>query len=309
MLAGTPDTVVIVSSDDEEGEQKQTVVKFFIDQIGRPPLLAEINDMLRYMWWHPGVIDVCVDRAEAESSAKLKLEADVAKLEAELRKVQRQRLSLSCTARRMRVELAKLKSAAAVSSARRAKRIQSAKRQVRVLEGRLANRDAKINKLQQQLIESGPVEQEIRDLGDELVRKNFLFKKWREYALSLEPYVSGRAITADLKAQSSAPEEKPADEDRPSSADSGRGSAEPQAEPSTSRGREAAADPITVRSMLAAQAGADSDDEVTVMAEMRNRARVENHEDHEILCRCSCGKRFIVKGKKKTKSDKKPDGN
>ena len=47
MLAGTPDTVVIVSSDDEEGEQKQVIVKLFIEQVGRPPLADEIDDTLR----------------------------------------------------------------------------------------------------------------------------------------------------------------------------------------------------------------------------------------------------------------------
>ena len=309
MLAGTPDTVVIVSSDDEEGEQKQVIVKLFIEQVGRPPLADEIDDTLRYMRWHPGVIDAIVDRAEAESLAKLKVEEDVTRLEAKLREVQQQRLKLSCAARKLNVELVKLKAAAAVSSAR-AKRIQATKRQIRVLQGRLANRDVKITMLQQRLLESGTVDQEVRDLGDELVRKNFLFKKWREYALSLEPYISGKSIVADNKAQGGVHEEepeKPADGDRPSSADSGRGSAEPQAGPSTSRGREAAADPITVRAMLAAQAGAESDDEITVMAEMRKRARVVNHENHEILCRCSCGKRFVVKGKKKAESDKKPE--
>merc|ERR1711860_438997 len=94
--------------------------------------------------------------------------------------------------KKQKKELEKLQAAAVGPSSQR---IQAAKRRMRVMRGRLANHDATIKKLQRQILEGALTEPEILELGDELERKNFLLKKWREYATSLEPYVSVRVGT------------------------------------------------------------------------------------------------------------------
>ena len=69
-------------------------------------------------------------------------------------------------------------------------------------------------------------------------------------------------------------------------------------------------DPLTVRSMLAAQNDPESDDEVTVVGEVAYKPEISNHDGHEILCRCNCGKKFVVKVKGKsikTESEEKED--
>ena len=101
-------------------------------------------------------------------------------------------------------------------------------------------------------------------------------------------------------------EEKPAADERQVSADSGRGSAEPQAGMSSGRSDTGGLDPPTVRSILAAQNDENTDDEVAIVDKVDFKAEVKEHDDHEILCRCNCSKTFVVKVKvKKDKNQNK----
>ena len=308
MLASTPDTVVIAPSDDEENEDRLMITRFFLSAVGRPPMIGEENDMLRYMRWHPGVIDECIKRAEADALRRERAQVKLIELEARVREVQEERIKLHRAMKKQRKELEKLQAAAVDPSSQR---LQAAKRRMRVMRGRLANRDATIKKLQRQIVEGALTEPEILELSDELERKNFLLKKWREYATSLEPYVSVRVGTGrGAGKDGGGKQRRQAADERPASADSGRGSAEPQAGPSSGRSDLGRLDPLTVRSMLAAQNDPESDDEITVVGEVAYKPEISNHDGHEILCRCNCGKKFVVKVKGKgikTESEEKED--
>ena len=315
MLASTPDTVVIAPSDDEEDEDRLMITRYFISAVGRPPMESEENDMLRYVRWHPGVIDECIKKAEADALRRERAQVKMIELEARVREVQEERIKLHRAMKKQKKKLEELRAAQAEGKSQAAavgppgQRIQAAKRQLRVMRGRLANRDATIQKLQRQILEGALTDPEILELGEELERKNFLLKKWREYATSLEPYVSVRVGTGRGTGKGGeGGRQRQAADDRPASADSGRGSAEPQAGPSSGRSNLGRLDPLTVRSMLAAQNDHDSDDEVTIVGEVAYKPEIKNHDGHEILCRCNCGKKFVVKVKGKaikTESEEK----
>ena len=94
MLASTPDTVVIAPSDDEENEDRLMITHFFLSAVGRPPMIGEENDMLRYMRWHPEVIDECIKRAEADALRRERAQVKLIELEARVREVQEERIKL-----------------------------------------------------------------------------------------------------------------------------------------------------------------------------------------------------------------------
>ena len=297
MLAGTPDTVVVVDSEDEaEAEMREEVTKFFVNSIGRLPSDSETNDMVRYMLWHPDVVNVCNKKAAEELFRSSRAQSRVLELEARLRETQQQRLELYNTVRELKKDLDKLRDTYVARSRRAEKALESAKRQMRVLRGRLANRDARIRRLQRDIVESALVDPRVQELTDELARKNHLLKLWREFAVNLQPFLAARA--GPPRAEGEQQRQQPALEfDRPVSADSGRESAEPSAGPSSRRRELSGMAPYAVRSILAAQQDTDSDDEITVMAEVAGPSRIREDRDHEIFCRCDCGKRFIVKAK------------
>ena len=226
MLASTPDTVVIAPSDDEENEDRLMITRFFISAVGWPPMAGEVDDMLRYMRWHPGVIDECVKRAEADVLQREQAQVKVIELEACVREVQEERIKLHRAMKKQKKELEELRAAQTEGSSKAAavgpsgQRMQAAKRRMRVMRGCLANRDATIKQLQRQILKSALTDPEILELGDELERKNFLLRKWCEYANCLEPYVSVRVKTGRGTGKGGGGvQQRQAADERPASAD------------------------------------------------------------------------------------------
>ena len=116
------------------------------------------------------------------------------------------------------------------------------------------------------------IDPRIEELGDELLRKNNLLMRWRQFAVTYPFRRVYRSASAGGGTGSSPipPESEPV---RPVSADSGRGSAELDAGPSSSRSSTSDLAPYAVRSLIAAQQD-DSDDDVTVIAEVPPRPRI-----------------------------------
>ena len=145
MLASTPDTVVIAPSDDEENEDRLMITRFFIGAVGRPPMVGEENDMLRYVRWHPGVIDECVKRVEADALRRERAQVKIIELEARVREVQEERIKLHHAMKKQKKELEKLLAAQAEGRSKAAavgpsgQRIQAAKRRLRVMRGGVAS--------------------------------------------------------------------------------------------------------------------------------------------------------------------------
>ena len=67
MRASTPDTVIIISSDDEkEDEAKEVVNAYFQDSVGRPAVGEELMDLARYTVRHPSVISAANESHQRE---------------------------------------------------------------------------------------------------------------------------------------------------------------------------------------------------------------------------------------------------
>lgn len=164
----------------------------------------------------------------------MRAQAQVIHLEASLREAQEERVRLHRATIEMKTRLEELQAAYMAfrdqSGADRpsSSLANSTKRRISVMRGQIANRDAKIKRLEKEIAERAMVDPRIEELGDELIRKNILLQHWREFAKELKSQgLSRRSEAADEQAG------QPATETRPVSADSGKGSAEPSAGPSS----------------------------------------------------------------------------
>ena len=283
--AETPDTVVVISSSSEEDEQdnvRETVHRFFLNSLGRPPFPGEALDMSVYVRAHPGVIEEANARAEDEIIMRRRAQARVRYLEDRLRDVERERDEVYRETRRirrdlddLRVSCDHLRSMLGVDRPdyqRDRRRIEVLEQQLRAAEGQLAMRDTQIKCLQKEVAKRALIDPRIEELGDELLRKNNLLMRWRQFAVTYPFRRVYRSASAGGGTGSSLipPESERV---RPVSADSGRGSAELEAGPSSGRSSTSDLAPFAVRSLIAAQQD-DSDDDITVIAEVPARPRI-----------------------------------
>lgn len=309
MRASTPDTVIIIGSDDEkEDEAKEVVSVYFQDSVGRPAVGDELIDLARYTIRHPGVISAANEKSQWEVIARGRAEARVVRLQENLREAQADRVRLHRQMAEMKRDMEKANSDCAALREQRGRRAAAAlraeKRAIGVLKARVTNRDATIKRLRRELTEKALVDPRIEELGDELLRKNFLLQQWREHAKELEKELPPKRTR--VVGEEAASDNVDAGETRPGSADSGRESAEPRPGPSSGRTLIGGLAPHAVRSMIAAQQDEDADDDITLLAE--NIPRVPRDQEPQtrprllggqefrnlVITRCSCGDRTIV---------------
>ena len=218
------------------------------------------------------------------------------RLQESLREAQADRVRLHRQMPEMKRDLEKANSDCAALREQRSRRAAAAlrveKRALSVLKSRVTNRDATIKRLRRELTEKALVDPKIEELGDELLRKNFLLQQWREHAKELEkelPPKRTRAVGSEA-----ARDEEAAGETRPGSADSGRESAEPRPGPSSGRTLIGGLAPHAVRSIIAAQQDEDPEDDITLLAQAGPRFPGGQEFRNLVITRCSCGARTVT---------------
>ena len=297
MRASTPDTVIIVGSDDEqEDEAREIATCFFINSVGRAPVGDQLQDLVRYIVKHPTVIATSNDNWVREM---VEAQGRIIRLQGRLRDAQGDRVRLHGRVTEVLNELEEKKAVLAAMREKEDKRVKASVyadwKTLAMLRARVANKDAIIRRLERELAEKTIVNPRIEELGDELLRKNALLQKWRNYAKEKEKEVPAKVD------QAAGRDEEDAADGRPGSADSGRGSAEPVAGPSSGRSATRGLAPHTVRSMLVAQQDSESEDEITVLAQRRPRHAAEPETRRFVVHRCRCGARFETEEVKKEK--------
>ena len=146
------------------------------------------------------------------------------------------------------------------------RRIEALEQQLKVAKGQVAKRDDQSKQLQKEVAKRALIDPRIKELGNELLRKNNLLMRWRQFDLAYpfrrvnrSAFASGRTGSSSLALES--------ERARPLSTDSGRGSSELDAGPSSGRSSAADLAPYAIRSMLAAPQD-DSNDDITLITEV-----------------------------------------
>ena len=263
---GTPDTIIIISSDseDEDDQAVGLVTRFFLNGAGRPPTVREAVDFLPLARRNPGVLEEMNDHFHDELMRRSRAQQRVIRLEARVRDLVHER-------EEMVRETAKLERILAQSEAeneelrRQGAREDSPSNQelrlkLRVLRARVANRDVKIKELEKEVAKRALIDPRIEELGNELLRKHEELMRWRDHSINMRATFAPRVFHIH-------PREPSRSRNRVTSVDSGRGSAEPAAGPSAGASFTVGLPPHTIRSMLAAQ-GSESDDDITLIAEV-----------------------------------------
>ena len=94
---GTPDTIILVSSDseDEDDQAVGLVTRFFLNGAGRPPTVREAEDFLPLARSNPAVLEEMNDHFHDELMRRSRAQQRVNRLETRVRDLARKREELA----------------------------------------------------------------------------------------------------------------------------------------------------------------------------------------------------------------------
>ena len=90
---GTPDTIIVISSDseDEDDQAVGLITRFFINGADRPPIVREAEDFLPLARSNPAVLEEVTDHYYDEMMRRSRLQQLVIRLEARIRELAKER--------------------------------------------------------------------------------------------------------------------------------------------------------------------------------------------------------------------------